>query len=123
LPENQQPEIMENQINDNRLSGQEPGQHHRVNQSDSIDLGHTVGLKYDEAKKELNSKILKLTMTIMDHYPELTNFLEEMPVTIPNEIDPRMTLKHLKTYYESLNSILNNYKLDHPSAGIIKEKK
>lgn len=109
---------MENQPYHNRLSGIEPGQDHSVNQPVSPDHGQSQSMKYDELKKELNSKIMKLTMTIMEHYPELTSFLEEMPVTIPNENDPRMTLKHLKTYYESLNSILNNYKLDHPTAGI-----
>ncbi|NTW24875.1 MAG: hypothetical protein HGA37_09260 [Lentimicrobium sp.] len=70
---------------------------------------------HDEALKDLNSKILNLTLTIMDHYPELSEFLEEIPATIPNDNNPEMTLSHLLTYYESLNSILNNYKLEHPA--------
>lgn len=65
-------------------------------------------------EKELNAKILKITMTIKDHYPELSKYLDEMPVTVPSEKDAEITLNHLQTYYESLNSILNKYKLDYP---------
>ena len=64
-------------------------------------------------EKELNSKILKITMTILEKYPELYNYIEEMPATIPNEKNPDITLKNLKAYYDSLNSILNNYILKH----------
>jgi hypothetical protein len=71
--------------------------------------------EYEEAMKELNSKIVGITLTINEQCPELSEFLEEMPATIPNENDPEMTLSHLLAYYESLNSILNNYKLEHPA--------
>jgi len=37
-----------------------------------------------------------------------------MPETIPSENDPEITLKNLKSYYESLNSLLNKYKEDSP---------
>lgn len=67
-----------------------------------------------KTEKDLNSKILKVTMTIKEQYPELSKYLEEMPVTIPTENDPEITLKHLSSYYESLNSLLNKYKLDYP---------
>lgn len=63
---------------------------------------------------DLNSKILKITMTIKDDYPELSKYLDEMPVTIPSEKDPEVTLNLLKGYYESLQSLLNKYKMDHP---------
>lgn len=69
----------------------------------------------EDAEKDLNSKILKVTMTIMDQYPELSKYLEEMPVTIPNEKEPDITLNNLKAYYESLNLILNKYKKEHPN--------
>jgi hypothetical protein len=69
---------------------------------------------YQNIEKELNSKILEITMTIKDHYPELSKYLDEMPATIPTEKDPKMTLNHLQTYYESLNSLLNKYKVDYP---------
>lgn len=62
---------------------------------------------------ELNSKILKITMTIKDQYPELSKYIEEMPVTIPDKKNPEITLKNLKAYYDSLNSMLNKYILEH----------
>jgi hypothetical protein len=53
-------------------------------------------------------------MTIKDNYPELSKYLEEMPVTIPVEKDPEITLNQLRGYYESLYSLLNKYKVDYP---------
>ncbi len=73
-------------------------------------------MKNEETEKDLNARILKITMTIRDHYPELSKYLDEMPVTIPSENDPEITLKHLSTYYESLNSMLNKYKVDYPKS-------
>jgi len=63
---------------------------------------------------DLNSKILKITMTIKDNYPELSKYLDEMPITIPSEKDPEVTLNLLKEYYETLHSILNKYKMEYP---------
>lgn len=68
----------------------------------------------EQIENHLNSKILKITMRIKDHYPELSQYLEEMPVTVPSENDPEISLKHLNAYYESLNSLLNKYKVDYP---------
>ncbi len=65
-------------------------------------------------EKEFNSRIMKITMTILEKYPELYSNIEEMPITIPNEINSEMSLKHLKDYYDSLDSVLNNYILEHP---------
>ncbi len=67
-----------------------------------------------ENEKEINSKILKITMKIKDKYPELSKYLEEMQVTIPDEKKPEITQKKLVAYYESLNSLLNKYILEHP---------
>jgi hypothetical protein len=69
---------------------------------------------YEDIEKDLNARILKVTMKIKDHYPELSKYLDEMPVTVPSEKDPEITLNNLKTYYESLNSLLNKYKVDFP---------
>ena len=73
-------------------------------------------MKNEEIEKDLNSKILKITLTIKDDYPELVGFLEEMPETIPDEKDPEITLKNLSAYYESLNSMLSKYKSEHPKS-------
>lgn len=67
----------------------------------------------DQIEKDLNSKILKITMMIKDHHPELSEYLEEMPVTVPSENDPEISLNHLKSYYESLISLLKRYKVDY----------
>ncbi|MCK3684940.1 hypothetical protein [Maribellus sp. YY47] len=67
-----------------------------------------------KSEKELNSEILRISMTILEKYPELSEYLKEMPVTIPSENEPEITLNHLKSYYESLNSLLNEYQLEHP---------
>lgn len=66
-----------------------------------------------ETEKDLNAKILKTTMAIKTQYPELSKYVEEMTVTIPDEKHPDITLKNLKEYYDSLNSMLNKYILEH----------
>jgi hypothetical protein len=70
-------------------------------------------MNFDEMEKDLNLKILKITLSINDQYPELSKYLEEMSVTIPDEKTPEITIKNLQTYYDSLNSMLNKYILEH----------
>lgn len=67
----------------------------------------------EETEKDMNSKILEITMNIKNQYPELSKYLEEMPVTIPDEKHPEITLKSLNAYYNSLTTILNRYILEH----------
>jgi hypothetical protein len=67
-----------------------------------------------ETELDLNLKILNITMWIKDKYPELSKYIEEMPITIPNEKHPIINLKNLESYYDSLTAILNNYLLEHP---------
>lgn len=57
----------------------------------------------------LNLKILKITMTIRESYPELSKYLEEMTETIPNEGDSVVTTEQLTSYYNSLETMLNTY--------------
>ncbi|HET6991627.1 MAG TPA: hypothetical protein VFJ43_09905 [Bacteroidia bacterium] len=66
-----------------------------------------------ETVKELNEKILAITMTIKEHYPELSKYLDEMTTTIPDEKDPEITKKNLKSYYDSLTTMLNKYIMKH----------
>jgi pimeloyl-ACP methyl ester carboxylesterase len=68
--------------------------------------------KHEKSENDMNAKILKITMNINDHYPELSKYLNEMPVTVPSEKDPEITIRLLKEYYESLHSVLNKYKTD-----------
>lgn len=69
-----------------------------------------------ETEAYLNEEILAITLTIKDKYPELSKYLEEMPVTIPNIKDPEITRKNLKSYLESLKTLLNKYILEHPES-------
>ena len=66
-------------------------------------------LCYLETEKYWNDKILKTTMYIKENYPELSKYLGEMPVTIPNENKIEITLNDLKKYYNSLASLLGKY--------------
>ncbi|PJC61825.1 MAG: hypothetical protein CO022_07815 [Flavobacteriales bacterium CG_4_9_14_0_2_um_filter_32_27] len=63
----------------------------------------------------LNAKILKITMTIKNQHPELSKYLEEMPVTVPDEKSPAIALLNLKHYFESLNSLLKKYIIEQNS--------
>ncbi len=68
-----------------------------------------------ETQNELNAKILEMTMTINEKYPELAKYLGEMPVTIPDVQNPEINIKSLRAYYDSLTSLLENYILEHSS--------
>jgi len=99
----------------NKMSkNQKPGNLSDAVQPELHGLNLNKNDAYQNIEKELNSKILEITMTIKDHYPELSKYLEEMPVTIPSGKDPEITLNQLKAYYESLISMVNKYKLEYP---------
>ncbi|WP_297517145.1 hypothetical protein [Flavobacterium sp.] len=66
-----------------------------------------------ETEQELNAKILKITMVIRDNYPELHQYLNEMPITIPVDQNPEINVQHLKKYYDSLVAIFRNYVAEH----------
>ena len=59
-------------------------------------------------EQALLHKILSLTLTIKEHYPELSKYLEEMPETIPNQVHPK-DVENLKRYCNSLENILSKY--------------
>lgn len=71
-------------------------------------------LKRLEIINNLNLRILKITQKIHDDHHELSKYLEEMPITIPDEKDPELNITTLQNYYESLNSLLTKYELEHP---------
>ena len=64
-----------------------------------------------ETEKELNAKILAKTAEILEKHPELSEFLNEMAITIPDENDPEINIKILKDYYDSLDKMLKDYHL------------
>ncbi len=65
-------------------------------------------------EEKLNQKILKITMTIKDKYPELSKYIEEMPETIPDQKHPAVKQDALQSYYDSLDSMLKKYGVEHP---------
>ena len=64
-------------------------------------------------ESEWNEKIMAMTMKIQRENPELSKFLGEMPVTIPNENNPEVNAAVLKDYYESLRDLLLKYQMEH----------
>ena len=71
-----------------------------------------------KTEKELNSDILKITLLITESYPELSKYITEMPVTVPNVEDPVINLKILEDYYNSLQEILKKYAPNHVATRI-----
>ena len=59
-----------------------------------------------DAEQDINTKIIAITKKISEQHPELLSFLNEMPVTIPDESDPKINAKILKDYYDSLEKLL-----------------
>ena len=52
-----------------------------------------------ETEQELNSKILKIAMTIQEKYPELSKYISEIPVSISDTNSPETNINNLKAYY------------------------
>ena len=68
-----------------------------------------------KTEKELNNDILKITLTIQEKFPELSKYIAEMPVTIPDIDNPEINIKNLKDYYDSLDNLLKKYATSHSS--------
>lgn len=66
-----------------------------------------------KTEQEWNEDILKLIRRINDNYPELSKYINEMPVTIPNVEAPEINIKNLQDYYNSLYEILKKYASEH----------
>ncbi len=56
---------------------------------------------------EWNGMIMTLIEKLKEDHPELIIFLDEMPVTIPDDSDPHITISILKEYYQSLLNLEN----------------
>lgn len=62
---------------------------------------------------EINKDIIETTMVIDETFPELSKYIEEMPVTIPNTNEPEINETNLKDYQSSLDALLNKYAANH----------
>jgi hypothetical protein len=58
-------------------------------------------------------KIIEITEAIKMQYPEAYPFLNEMPVTIPDEKIPHIDADTLKAYYHSLLAFAERYACTH----------
>lgn len=67
-----------------------------------------------ETINDLNLKITTITLLIQEKYPELAEFLNEIPITIPKEENPEINISILKDYFNSLDTLLKDYILEHP---------
>lgn len=66
-----------------------------------------------ETEQEINAKIMKVTMVIQENYPELSKYLNEMPITIPIDSNPEINVKNLQKYYDTLVALFRNYVAEH----------
>lgn len=62
-----------------------------------------------ENEKELNARILSLTELIQEKYPEILKYLDEMPLTIPDQKKPKINVQTLSNYYDSLHNLLKKH--------------
>jgi hypothetical protein len=65
-----------------------------------------------KTEKELNAAILQKTLMIQEKFPELSKYIEEMPITIPTS-NPEINLKQLTDYYNSLENLMEKYAENH----------
>ena len=68
-----------------------------------------------KTEAQLNKEILDITLKINNEYPELSKYITEMPVTIPDKEDPEINRKNLADYLNSLETTLKKYTNTHES--------
>lgn len=78
-------------------------------------LGGNKVSHYFRIEQLLNKRILKTIQIINTCYPELTKFIDEMNITIPNEEHPEITHQILRSYHKSLKSLVQRYAAAIPS--------
>ncbi len=62
-----------------------------------------------KTKSELNKAILETTGNIQENYPELSKFVDEMTITIPDKQTPEINASTLKDYNDSLQAMAKGY--------------
>jgi len=75
-----------------------------------------------KTKTELNRDILQVTMQIEKMFPELSKYIEEMPVTILSNDTYETSIKNLEDYYNSLNTLLKSYSISHLKNTYVKQQ-
>jgi hypothetical protein len=62
-----------------------------------------------KTKSELNKEILETASDIQVNYPELSKFVDEMTITIPDKETPEINASTLKNYNDSLQAMTKGY--------------
>ncbi|MGB5419939.1 hypothetical protein [Algibacter sp.] len=65
--------------------------------------------------QNIENEIIKLTTLIATKYPEIYQFLEETPVTMPTVNRPGINAEIMKDYLESLKQFLKHHVKTHKS--------
>ncbi|MEH0155772.1 hypothetical protein V6R21_16605 [Limibacter armeniacum] len=66
--------------------------------------------------KDLLQEISLITLEIEDNYPELYQYLDENPITIPSNAHPEMDFETMKSYLQSLKELLKKHiETGHPA--------
>ena len=68
-----------------------------------------------ELSRNILSEITQIIRDIEDNYPELQKYLDERPMTLPDENNPnaKMDDKVLNEYLISLKEMVSKYKDEH----------
>jgi hypothetical protein len=66
-----------------------------------------------KTKEDLNADILTLMLKIKNTRPELSKYIDEMTITIPNKSNPEINIDSLKDYYQSLEIFYIKYEQEH----------
>lgn len=67
-----------------------------------------------KTKHELTDEIETTISCIKKNYPELIKYLDEMPITIPNNGKPIINSNILNNYLLSLKDLIDKYESNHP---------
>ncbi len=59
--------------------------------------------------RKYTKEITELTQKIEEEYPELYQYLDEIPPTIPSKGEEKLDVKALGDYLEQLHSMLQHY--------------
>jgi hypothetical protein len=75
-----------------------------------------------KTKTELENSIISVTTKINQKFPELTKYINEMPVNISENNQEEINTKNLNEYHNSLVELLEKYSKTHTSIGIEDEE-
>ncbi|KGO83155.1 hypothetical protein Q763_03860 [Flavobacterium beibuense F44-8] len=67
-----------------------------------------------ETKREITEKIFKITVLIQEKYPQLSSYLGEVQETLPALEHPEVDSNSLSKYYQTLETMLQDYLMEHP---------